>query len=466
MTQSKPGPGGPQSSKDNAGELPSATLLRRMQELHPKSIDLSLGRIERLLLALGSPDQQFPQVVHVAGTNGKGSVIAFLKAMLEAAGMRVNTLTSPHLVRFHERIGLAGDSGNAPISEEYLVDVLGRAMAAKGKEPITFFEITTAAAFLAFAETPADFVILETGLGGRLDATNVFDQPRLTIITPISIDHTRFLGDKITAIADEKAGIIKPGVTCVVAPQRHEALDRIEQRASDLGSPLLVAGHDWDAYEQHGRLVYQTPDELLDLPLPKLIGRHQIDNAATAITAAQEILPRLGIEAALASGLSKAHWPARLDRLPPGQLHRHLHPQTEIWLDGGHNPAAAEVLARTMAELEERVPRPLHLICGMMADKDADAFFHAFQGLVQWAGTISIPGEPNCFDGTALADAAKANGIEAQAASDLTEALGLSQATALEPVRILICGSLYLAGHALELHATQSEGEEATRTTG
>jgi len=466
MTQAKPGPAGPESPEVAARELPSTALLQRMQGLHPKSIDLSLGRIERLLSALGSPEQQLPPVVHVAGTNGKGSVIAFLKAMLEAAGMRVHTLTSPHLVHFHERIGLAGDSGNAPISEGNLVDVLQRAMAANGKEPITYFEITTAAAFLAFAETPADFVLLETGLGGRLDATNVVERPRLTVITPVSIDHTRFLGKTIAAVAAEKAGIIKPDVACVVAPQRREALDQIEDRAADLGAPLLVAGREWDAYEQHGRLIYQTPHELLDLPLPKLIGRHQIDNAATAISAALEILPRRGIEAALAKGLSTAQWPARLDLLPAGSLHAHVHPETEIWLDGGHNPAAAEVLARTMAELEERVPRPLHLVCGMMANKDADAFFHAFQGLAQWAGTLSIPGERNCFDGATLADTARANGIEAQAASDLTEALGLSQAAASEPVRILICGSLYLAGHVLDSHTTESGGAQATGTTG
>ncbi len=465
MTQPKTGSGRSEPT-DEAGELPSAALLRRMQGLHPKSIDLSLGRIERLLSALGMPQQRLAPVIHVAGTNGKGSVIAFLKAMLEAAGKRVHTLTSPHLVHFHERIGLAGDSGNAPITEEYLVDVLQRALAANGKEPITYFEITTAAAFLAFAETPADFVLLETGLGGRLDATNVVERPLLTIITPISIDHKRFLGETIAAVAGEKAGILKPGVVCVVAPQRVEALEQIEERAADLGAPLLVAGRDWDAYEQHGRLIYQTPHELLDLPLPKLVGRHQIDNAAAAITAAREIIEPAGIEAVLGTGLATAQWPARLDRLVPGSLHAYVHPETEIWLDGGHNPAAAEVLARTMAELEERVPRPLHLVCGMMANKDAAAFFHAFQGLAQWASTLSIPGEPNCIDDASLAETARANGIEAQPARDLAEALKLSQAAASEPVRILICGSLYLAGHVLQTHAPESSGTQATGTAG
>ena len=466
MTQPKTGSRRPEPSDGAAHELSSAALLRRMQGLHPKSIDLSLGRIERLLSALGSPEQRLAPVIHVAGTNGKGSVIAFLKAMLEAAGKRVHTLTSPHLVHFHERIGLAGESGYAPISEQYLADVLRRAIAANGEEPITYFEITTAAAFLAFAETPADFVLLETGLGGRLDATNVVERPLLTIITPISIDHSRFLGDTIAAVAGEKAGILKPGVVCVVAPQPAQALEQIEDRAADIGAPLLIARHDWDAYEQHGRMVYQTPQELLDLPLPKLIGRHQIDNAATAITAAREILGTAGIEATVATGLATAQWPARLDRLAPGHLHGYVDPETEIWLDGGHNPAAAEALARTMAELEERVPRPLHLICGMMENKDADAFFHAFQGLAQWAGTLSIPGERNSVDGASLADTARANGIEAEAAKDLADALVLSQAAASEPVRILICGSLYLAGHVLQSQAAETGGAQATGTTG
>lgn len=461
MTQSKPGSARPQSPEGAEDEQPSTALLRRMMELHPKTIDLSLGRVERLLAALGSPQEQLPPVIHVAGTNGKGSVVAFLKAMLEAGGKHVHALTSPHLVRFHERICLAGDAGSHPISEDYLMDVLQRSMAANGSESITFFEITTAAAFLAFAEQKADVVLLETGLGGRLDATNVVAKPRATIITPISIDHTRFLGETIAEVAGEKAGILKPGVVCVVAPQPGQALDRIEQRSAEIGAPLLMAGRDWDAYEQHGRLLYQTPQELLDLPLPRLIGRHQIDNAATAITAAKEFMPAPDIEATLARGLANAEWPARLDRLAPGTLHAHVDPQTEIWLDGGHNKAAAEALARTMAELEERVPRPLHLVCGMMTGKDATAFFSAFQGLAQWAGTLTIPGEENSVEAGALAEIARANGIEAEPANDLGDALARSRAASNEPVRLLICGSLYLAGHVLKSHTTVSAGSRA-----
>ncbi len=263
----------------------SDTLLERLKELHPQSIDLSLGRIERLLAALGHPEQKLPPVVHVAGTNGKGSFLAFTRAIAEALGKRVHVYTSPHLVHFHERIVLAGPHGSAPIAEDLLVDCLARAEAANGGELITLFEITTAAAFLAFAEIPADFLLLETGLGGRLDATNVVAKPILTSITPISIDHVSFLGDTLTEIAGEKAGILKPGVPCVVGRQEQEAFQVIERRAEQVGAPLHVAGRDFDMYEQHGRLVFQTPTRLLDLPLPRLNGRHQIDNAGTAIAA-------------------------------------------------------------------------------------------------------------------------------------------------------------------------------------
>src|SRR5215470_1418416 len=262
------------------------TLLERLKALHPQSIDLSLGRIEHLLAALGHPERKLPPVVHVAGTNGKGSLIAFVRAIAQALGKRVHVYTSPHLVNFHERIVLAGAAGSAPITEDRLVDCLARAEAANGGELITLFEITTAAAFLAFAEIPADLLLLETGLGGRLDATNVVKKPLLTAITPISIDHVSFLGDTIAAIAGEKAGILKPGVPCVVGRQVREAFEVIERRAAEVGVPLHVAGREFDAYEQQGRLVFQTDSRLIDLPLPRLRGRHQIDNAGNAIAAA------------------------------------------------------------------------------------------------------------------------------------------------------------------------------------
>lgn len=425
-------------------------LLDRFEALHPKTIDLSLGRVETLLARLDSPQDALPPVIHVAGTNGKGSTIAFLQAILEAAGHRIHCFTSPHLVRFHERIALAGPDGAEPIAEDGLADILMRAETANGGDPITFFEITTAAAMLAFAEAPADFLLLETGLGGRLDATNVVAHPALTIITPISIDHTQFLGDTIEKIAFEKAGILKPGTVCVVGPQDPAALAVIEARAAEVGAPLFASGREWDAFEQQGRLIFQTESGLLDLPLPRLTGRHQIANAGAAIAASHQLFSGRLPSTALESGLTGASWPGRLQRIVNGPLHSDVVPGTEIWLDGGHNLAAAETLARTMAELEERAPRPLHLITGMMNNKDAEGFFQAFQGLASWVGTVAIPGEKNAWDASALADQARATGLTAEPAASVEAALALSRSrSGAEPVRVLICGSLYLAGQVL-----------------
>ena len=456
---SKPSNRGPARPGKRAVGGNSGALLESLKRLYPGEIDLSLGRIERLLAALGNPEAALPPVIHVAGTNGKGSVIAFMRAMLEAAGKRVHTLTSPHLVRFHERIQLADPSGASAIDEDHLIDVLQRVEAANAEEPITLFEITTAAAFLAFAETPADYVLLETGLGGRLDATNVIDQPMLNVIMPVSIDHVRHLGSSLAEIAHEKAGILKPGVPCIVAPQDDEALKVIEARAAALSAPLLVAGREWHVYEQHGRLILQTADTFLDLPLPRLQGRHQIDNAGCALTAVRHCLGSEATLAVLQQGLEHAQWPARLERFDDGPLHAQVHPQTEIWLDGGHNPAAALALARSMAELEERVPRPLHLICGMMSNKDAAGFFEAFQGLCQWVGAVPVPGSTAAFAPEALAQLSQTAQIPAEAFSSLDEALAASRSiSGDQPVRILIAGSLYLAGHVLEVQAGAADG--------
>ena len=430
----------------------SDTLLERLKKLHPQSIDLSLGRIERLLGALDHPERKLPPVLHVAGTNGKGSFLAFVRAISEGLGKGVHVYTSPHLVNFHERVVLAGPHGSAPIAEYHLVDCLARAEAANGGELITLFEITTAAALLAFAEMPADLLLLETGLGGRLDATNVVAKPLLTAITPISIDHVSFLGDALTGIAAEKAGILKPGVPCVVGRQERDALRVIEQRAQDLGAALHVAGRDFDMYEQHGRLVFQTPTRLLDLPLPRLNGRHQIDNAGTAIGAASLLFGDALTERALEYGLTHAEWPARMERLTIGGLHAYVADGTEIWLDGGHNPAGGQVTAHALAELDERVPRPVHLIFGMMETKDAHAFIAPFKGLVERIYTVPIPDEPNAFDAGGLAEIAEAEGFEVIVAESVPDALLRSQAALRGPGRVLICGSLYLAGHVLKLH--------------
>jgi dihydrofolate synthase/folylpolyglutamate synthase len=428
------------------------TLLARFETLHPKLIDLSLGRVERLLNALGNPQHRLPPVVHVAGTNGKGSVVAFLKGILEAAGYRTHAFISPHLRRFHERIMLAAPGGARPIEEAQLADILLRTEAANAGDAITFFEITTAAAFLAFAENPADIVLLETGLGGRLDATNVVAEPHATVLTPISLDHCAFLGDTIEAIAREKAGIIKRGRPVIVSRQRESALSVIDARANELGSSVVAEGHTWDVFEQQGRLIFQDEDCLLDLPLPRLVGRHQLDNAGTAIATARRLHGFHITEDAIARGLTSAVWPARLERLTPGKLHELAPPDSEIWVDGGHNPAAGEAVARALADLEERVSSPIHLIVGMLSTKDAGGFLRHFQGLTEMTATIGIPGHANAYSAEDLAAAAHREGVHADPAGSLAEAFARSRRLARCPVRIMVTGSLYLAGQVLDAH--------------
>ncbi len=427
-------------------------LLARFETLHPKSIDLSLGRVERLLRAVGDPHRRIPPVVHVAGTNGKGSVVAFLKAILEAAGYRVHAFISPHLRKFHERIMLAGPGGARSIGEQHLANILARAEAANRGEPITFFEITTAAAFMAFAENPADIVLLETGLGGRLDATNVIDEPLATVLTPISLDHCSFLGDTIEAIAGEKAGILKRGRPAIVSRQSDIALGVIEARADALSSPVLAGGRNWDVFEQQGRLIFQDEDCLLDLPLPRLFGRHQFENAGAAIAAARSLEGFHVSEQAIAKGITAAVWPARLERLSPGKLHELAPAGSEIWLDGGHNPAAGEVVARALADLEERVSSPIHLIVGMLSTKDAGGFLRHFQGLTELAATVEIPGHAAAYKADELANIANRQGIAADPAASLEAAFAKSRKRANGPVRIMVTGSLYLAGQVLEAH--------------
>jgi dihydrofolate synthase / folylpolyglutamate synthase len=427
-------------------------LLASMKQLHPLYMDLSLERVERLLASLGNPHERLPPVVHIAGTNGKGSTTAFLKAMLEAAGKRVHVYTSPHLVRFAERIALAGQGGARPINEDALAALLQRVADVNAGQSITFFEITTAAAFLAFAETPADYLLLEVGLGGRLDTTNVVDRPALTIITPISMDHADKLGDTVEKIAAEKAGILKHGVACVVARQTPEVDDVLDAEARKRGADLIRWGEDFEAFAQRGRLVFQREDRLLDLPLPALIGPHQIVNGGSAVAAALE----LGIdERAIAAGLTGVRWPARMQRLGPGHLTRQLRPDIEVWLDGGHNPGAGDVIARTLADLEERSPRPLVLVVGLQGHKDAVGYLQPFAGLVRQAIAVPVPGTLQPRMPEALADIARSVGLKASAAESLPAALAAASAVAQGPLRILICGSLYLAGHVLALQDGQ-----------
>jgi dihydrofolate synthase/folylpolyglutamate synthase len=432
---------------------PIDSIVARLTALHPKRIDLSLGRIERLLAVLDHPERRLPPVIHVAGTNGKGSVIAYLRAMLEAAGKRVHVYTSPHLVRYNERYRL-GDSGEF-VSDEELAATLSECERINGGEPITVFEITTAVGLMLFARHPADVLLMEVGLGGRLDATNVIEHPLASIITPISIDHTDFLGDSIEKIAAEKAGILKRDAPGIVAAQPRDALAVIERRAARLNAPLKIAGEDWTATEERGRLVYQDEDGLLDLPPPKLYGRHQFENAGLAIAALRAIKPLKIPSTAFEAGVAKADWPARMQRLGQGALTALAPPGSELWLDGGHNPDGGRAVAAALADLEERVSRPLVLIVGMMATKDTEGFLRNFTGLARRMIAVPVPNVEKGLSAEAVADAARAIGLPATSRDNLAEALEAARKLDLDPPpRILITGSLYLAGEVLRENGT------------
>jgi dihydrofolate synthase/folylpolyglutamate synthase len=423
----------------------SELILARLQGLHPKVIDLSLERIERLLPRLGHPERALAPVVHIAGTNGKGSTLAMLDAMLRAAGRRVQRYISPHLVRFDERILFDG----RPIAEAELCEVLDVCERVNDGAPITFFEITTAAAFLVFARHPADAVLLETGLGGRLDATNVVARPRLTALAPISLDHQGFLGERLEQIAFEKAGILKPGVPCIVGPQPPEALAVIEQRARAVGAPLSVHGRDWRARQEGDRLIVTTGDAAWDLPLPALAGRHQIDNGGLAVACALALDDLAPDARSLAEGLRTVEWPGRLQRLTRGPLVANLPAGCELWLDGGHNPAAGSALA---ASLNGADARPLHLVVGMLTTKDEVGFLRPLAPLARSVHTVPVPDEQASRDPVEAAALARRHGIAATPAPDLAGALRAIAAAAPDAARVLVCGSLYLAGHVLRDH--------------
>ena len=427
----------------------SDAILSRLLDLHPKKIDLSLDRIARLLATLGNPERRLAPVIHVAGTNGKGSTIAFLRAMLEAAGQQVHVYTSPHLVRFHERIRLGAPGGGRLVDEDLLAAALARCEAANAGAPITFFEITTAAAFLLFAEHPADVVLLEVGLGGRVDATNVIERPLASVITPISIDHVEFLGADLASIAFEKAGIIKAGAPVIASPQPDDARAVLAREAARRGAPIRFSGEDFHAHEENGRLVYHDGSGLLDLPPPHLAGRHQIENAATAIATLRRVLPDLPTRA-IERGLTQARWPARLQRLSQGVFSLIGPAGAEVWLDGGHNEGGGRALAEAMAEMEDRRPRPLVLVCGALANKDTHGFLSHFVGLAAEALAVPIGGGHAGRPPSEVAEAARSLGIPAAAQPGLEAAFGaLASRKWRVPPRILICGSLYLAGEAL-----------------
>ncbi|MGV3580190.1 bifunctional folylpolyglutamate synthase/dihydrofolate synthase, partial [Brevundimonas sp.] len=410
----------------------------RLRLRHPQKIDLSLDRMRTLCAVLGEPQHRLPPVIHVAGTNGKGSTIAFIRAMAEAAGLKVHVYTSPHLVRFNERIRLAGEL----ISDAQLSAILDRIEAVKGVET-TVFESTTAAAFVAMAETPADLAIIEVGLGGTLDATNVIERPLLSVIAPVDYDHAEFLGTELAGIAGEKAGILKAGARGLIARQSEEAMAVIEAKASAAGVPLTVMGVDFDAWDERGGMVFQDQEQAFDLPAPALKGPHQVANAGLAAAVALEL--GLSVEA-IAAGVAKATWPARMQRLtvgPYGEAARAA--EAELWLDGGHNPHAGRALSEALAERQRKAPRPLALIVGMLANKDHGGFFEALKASEAHVFTVGFDGA--AAEPEALAAVARGHGLGAQAAPSVEAAL--ERALRLGAGRVVICGSLYLAGEVL-----------------
>ena len=417
-------------------------IVERLHALHPKLIDLSLGRMERALAALRHPERRLPPVVHVAGTNGKGSTCAFLRAIAEAAGLRVHVFTSPHLVHFHERVRLAGSL----VSDADLTAALEEAEARNAGEPITVFEITTAAAFLLFSRVPADLLVLEVGLGGRLDATNVVERPAATAITSVSMDHMDFLGDTLGAIAAEKAGIIKPGVPCATGAQAPEAAAAIARIAADRGAPLLARGRDWRCVLGADGMHYADARGALDLPPPALPGPHQAENAGIAIAALRAWNPAWLTDLAIARGVASAQWPARMQRLH-GALAGSLPAGFELWLDGGHNAGAGEALA---AHLPSWRDRPLHIVVGMKKGKASEAFLRP---LIPFATSLHAVAEPGQHLAMPVEDIIAASGGMAQPGPTVAEALA-KIARDQPPGRVLVCGSLYLAGEVLKAEGT------------
>ncbi len=424
------------------------TVLAQIAKRRPVIIDLSLDRMREALARLGDPQKKLPPFFHVAGTNGKGSTVAFLRAILEAAGKSVHVYISPHLVRFNERITVAGKE----ISDAALIDALQRTDEAMGAGMLTYFEITTCAAFLAYAETPADYAIIEVGLGGRLDATNVMETPLAAVVTPVDLDHQAFLGDTLSEVAGEKAGIFRRGAPAVIARQSPEAMAVLQHHAQRTGANIHAWGEQWNVYSEHGRLIYQDDHGLCDLDLPRLPGAHQIDNAGTAVAAIRAA--GLSIASAdISKGLTGAHWPARMQRLTKGPLidiaRAALGDDPEIWLDGGHNPHAGRAIARVMADMEARNPKPLVMISGMQANKDAAGYFTPFAGLAREVFCVAADHDGVLAPGD-VAKAARKGGLIARVCVSLPDAMAKVCADHKnEPPRILISGSLYLAGDVL-----------------
>lgn len=431
--------------------------IERLMALHPKGYDLSLDRILRLLDRLGNPHEKLPPVIHIAGTNGKGSAAAFCRALIEAAGGSAHVHTSPHLVNWHERYRIAAPGGGRLVEDRVLAEAVARVAEANDGQTITVFEILTAVAFVLFAEHPADATILEVGLGGRFDATNVIPPPAVTVVMPISLDHEAYLGDRVELIAAEKAGIVKPGSTLVIGQQEADAARLVLVETGErLGVPMHVYGQDFLAFEENGRMIYQDDAGLLDLDPPRLPGRHQLANAAAAIAAVRAAgfkLPHRVVETAMA----RVEWPGRMQRMPDGPLARLAPEGAEIWIDGGHNPGAGAVVAEALAGQEERSPRPLFLIAGMLDTKDQRGWFQSFVGMARHAYTVPVTESDAGMPNDALAARAMEAGLSAEPVSSVANALMLLKDTwdsREPPPRILIGGSLYLVGAVLAENCT------------
>jgi dihydrofolate synthase/folylpolyglutamate synthase len=431
--------------------------IERLMALHPKGHDLSLDRVTRLLERLDNPQDRMPPVIHIAGTNGKGSAAAFSRALLEASGMLVHVHTSPHLVNWHERYRLAAPGGGRLVEDDVLAEAVSRVAEANQGQSITVFEILTAVTFILFSEHPADAAIVEVGLGGRFDATNVIAKPAVSVIMPVSLDHEAHLGDRVELIAAEKAGIIKPGVPVVIGAQEFDAAQEVLiDTAERLGAPALVYGQDFLAYEENGRMIYQDDGGLMDIAPPRLPGRHQFANAAAAIAAVKSAGFEVGHRVA-DKAMTTVEWPGRMQRLQQGRLTELAPKGAELWVDGGHNPGAGLVVAEAIAEQEERNPRPLFLICGMISTKDQTGFFRAFQGIARHVLTVPVSKSDAGVPAAELAARAAEAGLSAEPVASVENALMLLRDTwdegAAAP-RILICGSLYLAGAVLEENGT------------
>ncbi|MEP1208538.1 MAG: folylpolyglutamate synthase/dihydrofolate synthase family protein [Rhizobiaceae bacterium] len=443
-------------SIEETSPLTAAQRIDELMKIHPRGFDLSLERIQDLLRKLGNPQDKLPPIIHFAGTNGKGSAIAFTRAILEAAGLSVHVDTSPHLVNWHERyrLGVKGGAGKL-VEDEVLSDAIARVAEANGGQPITVYEVLTAVAFLLFSEWPADVCLIEVGLGGRFDSTNVMETTDISVITPVSIDHEAYLGDTLAKIAFEKAGIIKKDTPLVIGPQEDEALNVIIRQAARNRAATSISGQTFTAMRENGRLVYQDEYALLDMALPRLPGEHQISNAATAITTCRLFCQMHGIvlsDAMLDEGLQNADWPARMQHLTHGKLIDAMPETCDVWLDGGHNPGAGEMIAQFLSDLEERDPRPLTMVCGMLNTKDTSGYFRQFETLAERVITVPITSSDAGIDPETLADQAENAGLPAVAAPSLQRALQMIDGA--QPNRVLICGSLYLAGDMLQQNET------------